>query len=117
MDILRGMYTKKGYFLREFEAAKERLKPLGGEVIPGDKDYEAFIYIAEGIRLTFYPHKTSKTGNRHIRFRSSNNSDPKKVKDAVFALAENSCNFQYPTNPTMHRDAVNHALKIGRVCA
>lgn len=115
VDPMRGKYTQKGAFKAEFECAKKRLKHLGGEVTPGVHDYEAFIYRADGIRLIFYPHTVKGTGNRHIRVRSAANTDPKKLRAAIFALAENTCTFQYPADRQLHDEAVRAALKEGRL--
>lgn len=112
-DPLRGKYTGKRYFAREFQAAKERLAPLGGEVIPGVHDYEAFIYNSKNLKLIFYPHKTS-AGNHHIRVRPAGNPDKKLLREAIFALAENTCTFQCPSLRAVHQDAVYHSLDIGR---
>lgn len=109
-DPLRGMYTQRRYFRDEFEKAKHRLAPLGGKVSPGVHDYEAFIYEADGIRLIFYPHKTS-AGNHHIRVRKGGSCHPAKLKAAIFALAENSCTFYYPADTALHSAAVAAALK------
>lgn len=113
-DPLRGLYTQKRYFRAEYLKAQRRLAHLGGEVKPGEHDYEAFIYEAPGIRLIFYPHKVKSTGNYHIRIRPGGKCDPKKVAEAIFALAENTCTFQFPSDVKLHRAAVTHALKIGR---
>lgn len=108
-DPMRGKYTQKSAFKREYETAKERLAPLGGIVEPGSNDYEAFIYTSPGLRLIFYPHKTS-AGNRHIRVRTSGSYDSKKLRAAIFALAENTCTFQFPADTKLHAEAVRAAL-------
>lgn len=102
-----GKYAK--LFKDEFAKAKERLAPLGGTVTAGTNDYEAFIYEADGIRLIFYPHKTSAF-NYHIRVREGGKCKPQKLREAIFALAENSCTFQFPANRKLHNDAVSAAL-------
>jgi hypothetical protein len=107
---MRGKYTQKNMFRREFEAARDRLASLGGSVEPGVNDYEAFTYSAPGVRLIFYPHKTS-AGNHHIRVRAGGKCEPKKLRAAIFALAENSCTFQFPADPSLHREAVSAALQ------
>jgi hypothetical protein len=109
-DPLRGKYCHKGYHRDEFETAKKRLAPLGGKVEPGVHDYEAFTYERPGLRLIFYPHKTSAQ-NYHIRVRSVGKTDPKVLRKAIFALAENTCTFQYPMDTKLHQEAVNAALK------
>lgn len=120
-DPMAGRYcvpSKRGYedtFRLEFWTAKERLAPLGGNVTPGVHDYEAFIYEREGLRLVFYPHKTS-AGNRHIRVRTTGKFDPAVLREALFMLAENSCCFQFPADHMLHGEAVRHSLQIGRKC-
>lgn len=109
-DPLRGKYTQKNYFRREFETAKARLATLGGDVLPGEHDYEAFTYSAPGIRLIFYPHRTS-AGNYHIRVRAAGKPETKKLRDAIFALAENTCTFQFPAYRSLHDEAVRHNLR------
>lgn len=112
VDPLRGKYTHKNHFQREFETAKVRLAPLGGDVLPGEHDYEAFTYSAPGIRLIFYPHRTS-AGNYHIRVRAVGKPEPEKLRAAVYALAENSCTFQFPAHRQLHDEAVRHNLRRG----
>jgi len=109
-DSMRGKYHKK-MFRREFEAAQQRLRPLGGQVEPGRFDYEAFTYIVPGLTLIFYPHRVSTTGNRHIRVRSAPGADPKLLEKAIFALAENSCTFQYPMDRDLHNRAVSASVQ------
>lgn len=104
-DPLKGRYTERRYFRDEFQKAKDRLAHLGGQVIPGLHDYEAFIYESAKLRLIFYPHKTS-AGNHHIRVRTSGKFDKKALRDAIFALAENSCTFQFPADTKLHQEAV-----------
>jgi hypothetical protein len=99
----------KMYFGPEFETAKERLASLGGQVTPGAHDYEAFVYEVEGLRLIFYPHRTT-AGNYHIRIRTSGKFNREVLRKAIFALAENTCTFQFPADPVMHREAVHAAL-------
>jgi hypothetical protein len=112
-DPMRGKYTQKSAFKREFETARARLAPLGGTVDHGEHDYEAFTYTAPGVRLIFYPHKTS-AGNQHIRVRAGGKCEAGKVRAAIFALAENSCTFQFPADVKMHNDAVYAALRRER---
>lgn len=109
-DPLKGKYTQPRYFKREFETAKERLAPLGGEVTPGEHDYQAFIYQAPGLRLVFYPHKTT-AGNRHIRVRPEGKHDKALLKAAIFALAENSCTFGFPSQKQLSNEASIAAIR------
>jgi hypothetical protein len=108
-DPLAGKYTRKNHFGAEFEKAKTRLAPLGGVVRPGVHDYEAFIYEGPGVRLIFYPHRTS-ANNYHIRVRTGGKCEPKALRAAIFALAENSCTFQFPADRRLHDEAVRAAL-------
>ena len=110
-DPLAGKYTQKRHFLHEFNVARERLAHLGGQVVPGTHDYEAFIYEGNGVRLLFYPHRTT-AGNYHIRVRATGKPDRKMLRAAIFALAENSCTFSFPSERALHDEAVRHALKI-----
>ena len=107
-DPMAGKYTKK-LFKAEFETAKKRLAPLGGTVSPGIHDYEAFIYEGDGVRLIFYPHRTSAS-NYHIRIRTGGKCDPEALRKAIFALAENTCTFQFPADGQLHGRAVRAAL-------
>lgn len=109
-DPLCGLYTQRRYFGADFQKARERLAPLGGVVQAGEHDFEAFTYTLPGkLRLIFYPHRTT-AGNHHIRVRVSGKFDPKALRDALFALAENSCTFQCPSHAELHREAVTAAL-------
>jgi hypothetical protein len=109
-DPLRGKYTQRRYFGEEFQKAKERLAPLGGVVSPGVHDYEAFAYDSPVLRLVFYPHKTS-AGNYHIRVRAVGRFERDDLRDALIALAENSCTFQFPADVHLHNEAVMIAMK------
>lgn len=109
-DPMKGRYTSKNAFRDEFEKAKARLAPLGGVVSAGVHDYEAFIYEGEGLRLVFYPHKTT-AGNQHIRVRTTGKFDQQKLRQAIYALAENTCTFQFPADPQLHQQAVFAAIK------
>jgi len=112
-DPLKGKYHK--VFSDEYRKADERLRGLGGTLVPGENDYEAFVFTATGLKLIFYPHKVKSTGNVHIRVRSSGKTDTDILRKAIFALAENSCTFQYPMDRKMHNEAVMESLrKYGR---
>lgn len=110
-DPLRGKYHE--VFKEEYDKAIERLAPLGGEVTPGVHDYEAFYYAAPGLKLIFYPHKTSAK-NYHIRVRAAIKTDRKKLRAAIFALAENSCTFQFPSEAELHQEAVTASILNSR---
>jgi hypothetical protein len=113
-DPLKGLYTQKRYFRHEWNLAQERLAPLGGKLEPGVHDYEAFIFTAPGLRLIFYPHTTKSTGNQHIRVRASKCTDRNMLKRAIYALAENSCTFSFPTERALHDEGVMLRLKRER---
>lgn len=113
-DPLAGKYTHKNQFKHEFETARQRLAHLGGKLIPGVHDYEAFIYEGAGVRLVFYPHTVSTTGNQHIRVRATGKPDPKALRAAIFALAENTCTFQFPADRQLHGEAVSAAIRRER---
>jgi len=108
-DPMRGKYVRKKAFGAEFQKAQARLAPLGGKVEPGVFDYEAFTYTAPGLKLIFYPHRTT-AGNYHIRIRHVGKPDPKALRAAIFALAENTCTFTYPADYALHGEAVRAAL-------
>jgi hypothetical protein len=108
-DPLKGKYHK--VFSEEYRKADERLRGLDGELVPGEHDYEAFVFTAPGIKLIFYPHKTKSTGNVHIRVRSAGKADQKVLRKAIFALAENSCTFQYPMDHKLHSEAVSESIR------
>jgi len=109
-DPMRGKYCRKNTFLEEFNKAQDRLKPLGGKVEPGTADYEAFIFSMPGLKLIFYPHRTT-ANNQHIRVRACNGADPKLLRKAILALAENTCTFQFPMDKALHREAVGVAIE------
>ncbi len=114
-DPMRGRYCRKGAFLAEFNAARERLADLGGTLEEGVHDFEAFTFNVPGkLRLIFYPHTTRSTGNRHIRVRTSGKFDPQTLRAAIFALAENSCTFQFPADGVLHQEAVSAAVLRSR---
>jgi hypothetical protein len=60
---------------REFAIARRVLADAGGELEWSTHDYEAFRFVAPGVRLIFYPHTTSSTGNVSIRVRDSGSND------------------------------------------
>lgn len=110
-DPNRGQYHK--LFADEYRKACERLEPLGGRVVWGEHDYEAFTWECDGLRLIFYPHKVRTTGNVHVRVRSVG-SNAQLLRRAIFALAENSCTFQYPMDRVLHDAAVRASIERDR---
>lgn len=109
-DPLKGKYTQKRYFREDYVKAQDRLRPIGVTVTPGVHDYEAFIAEGPGLRLIFYPHRTT-AGNYHIRVRKGGACDVRRLQDAIFALAENMCTFTYPADYKLHQDAVRAAIE------
>lgn len=110
-DPRAGKYVgKKGPFNAEFLTAIERLAPLGGVVSPGVNDYEAFVYDVPGLRMIFYPHRTTAR-NYHIRMRPTGKVNGEVLRKAIYALAENTCTFQCPSHPELHGQAVRAALR------
>lgn len=109
-DPMRGQYTQTRYFRREFLAAKIRLAPMSGVVTPGEHDYQAFVFSMPGLRLVFYPHKTS-AGNAHIRVRTEGKFNQKLLNRAISLLAENSCTFQFPQHSERHQKAISPGIK------
>lgn len=108
-DPMAGKYTLRE-FKEEFEKAKARLAPLGGTVSSGVHDYEAFVYDTLDLRLVFYPHKTTAR-NYHIRVRTSGKFSREALRKAIFALAENTCTFQFPADTQLHGEAVRAAIR------
>jgi hypothetical protein len=74
-DPNAGKYQKMAK--REFAIAGRVLAEAGGELTWSTHDYEAFRFVAPGVRLIFYPHRTSSTGNISIRVRDSGSSNTK----------------------------------------
>lgn len=106
-DPKKGKYTQKRYFGREFEDAKERLKEFGGKLEPGVFDYQAFTFSMPGLRLIFYPHKTS-AWNYHIRVRTEGDVDKKKLLKVLKALyrgGNQGCTFQFPADRKLEAQA------------
>jgi hypothetical protein len=98
-DPLKGLYTQKRYFKAEFEDAGRRLAHLGGKLEPGVHDYQAFTFTMPGLRLVFYPHKTSAS-NYHIRVRAEGKADQELLAQAIQALKKDNftCTFGFPAD-------------------
>ena len=96
-DPLKGLYTQKRHFKAEYEDAGRRLAHLGGKLEPGVHDYQAFTFTMPGLRLVFYPHKTS-TSNYHLRVRTEGSADEQLLRDAFLALkrGNSGCTFSFP---------------------
>lgn len=79
-----GKYNK--LFKQQFAIATETLAQRDGQLEWVRHDYQAFIYREPGVCLVFYPHKTSGTGNRHIRVRDQGSKDKKLAKELMESL-------------------------------
>lgn len=106
MDAIKGLYTQKRYFQAEYKDAERRLCHLGGVLLPGVNDYEAFTYKMQGLHLIFYPHKTS-SGHYHIRVRTQGKYDPDLLFEAIKSLRKDNytCTFQFPANKKLQHTA------------
>lgn len=105
-DPLKGLYTQKRHFKAEFEDAGRRLAHMGGKLEAGVHDYQAFTFTLPGLRLVFYPHKTSAS-NYHIRVRTEGKADQALLAQAIQALRKDNytCTFQFPSNKKLEREA------------
>lgn len=103
-DPLKGLYTQKRHFKAEFEDAGRRLAHLGGKLEPGVHDYQAFTFTMPGLRLVFYPHKTSAS-NYHLRVRTEGKADEKLLREAFLALkrGNSGCTFDFPKRRDLER--------------
>lgn len=97
----------KKLYANEFNRAFHFLIPLyRGELTWTKADYQAFVYQTEGVRLIFYPHKTS-AGNQHIRVRDGGSKNKVRAQaildviqldlatDCTFSQKNNHCQFHY----------------------
>lgn len=97
-DPLAGKYQR--HYAAEFQTAARVLERFGqksGHLVWGKNDYEAFLYTEMGVRLIFYPHRTS-AGNYHIRVRSQGSKQPKRAMTLMAMLyigAGNNCTFSW----------------------
>lgn len=94
-------------------AAQERLAGLGGRLEWSQHAHEVLRWEHDKLVLIFYPHRTS-AGNYHIRVRSGKCADRALLRQAIVALAENSCHFQFPTERAFHDEGVSAALRENR---
>lgn len=93
-DPMAGKYQKP--FKHEFLMAQLILKGKGGELSWSTKDYEAFTFTADGVRILFYPHKTSSTGNVQCRVRdhgSKNKLLARKIMAELYVASGHSVTF------------------------
>ena len=91
------------------DAAQTRLAGLGGRLVASEVQYEIMRWNHADLVLIFYPHKTS-AGNYHVRVRAGKCKDRKLLRKCVMALAENTCNFQFPTERAFHDEGVRQAV-------
>lgn len=64
-DPFKGRYEKACQF--EFDVAQKVLSEFEGKLEWGEHNYQAFIFTGKNLKIVFYPHKTSTTGNRSIK--------------------------------------------------
>jgi hypothetical protein len=95
------------------DAAQTRLTGLSGKLVASDVQYEIMRWVHADLVLIFYPHKTS-AGNYHVRVRAGRCTDRKLLRKCVMALAENTCNFQFPTERAFHDEGVRQAVTENR---
>lgn len=93
-DPQAGKYQK--WFQHEWLMADLILKPLGGTLTWSGKDYEAFLFTSEGVRILFYPHKTTSTGNIQCRIRdhgSKNKLEARRLMALLYIASGHSVTF------------------------
>lgn len=95
------------------QVAQQRLAGMGGKLMDSPHEYEIARWMNPELTLIFYPHRTS-AGNYHCRVRTGFCSNRETLRKAIFALAENSCQFQFPSEKKLHDEGVRIALKEGR---
>lgn len=114
MNAINDISKNRGAWMHEKHVASVRLSDLGGAIGWSDKQYVAFTWTHEKLTLIFYPHQTKSTGNYHIRVRKGRCTDRGLLVRAIFALAENSCCFGFPSELEIHDKAVFASIKNGR---
>jgi hypothetical protein len=72
---------KLGLFSDEFFEAKRILNASDDELKWVPHDYQLFVFVADGIRLVFYPHTTRSTGHQSVRIRSETRPELKTVAE------------------------------------
>lgn len=95
------------------QAAQTRLAGMGGELRDSPNDYEVMRWNHPDLTLVFYPHRTT-AGNHHIRVRAQHCKSRILLEKVIFALAENSCQFGFPSEPEIHSRATYAAVKEKR---
>lgn len=99
------------------QTAQQRLAGLGGKLMDSPHAYEIARWMHPDLTLIFYQHKTS-AGNYHARVRAGYCANRETLRKAIFALAENSCQFQFPSEQQWHNEAVSAAIRRERThCA
>lgn len=101
------------YWAQDRRAAEQRLAGLGGKLMDSPHDYEMWRWMHPDLTLIFYPHRTS-ANNYHCRVRAGYCTNRETLRKAIFALAENSCTFQFPTERKWHNEGVMASLKRAR---
>lgn len=103
----------KKYWRNVMAVAYKRLAGLGGKIDWSPVAYEALRWEHRDLVLIFYPHKTS-AGNYHIRVRAGRCLDRDLLRRCIHAIAENSCQFGFPTERQFHDEGVALAVKENR---
>lgn len=101
----------------EFDIAGRVLSQEAGELAWATDNHVAFRFIGEGVRIVFYPHKTSAR-NYHIRVRDEGSKDKAKAHGLMLALdigAGNNCTFQrkHACANEVFSYADQHSLEFG----
>ena len=82
------------------ELAKRILKDEIGIIVSTNHEWQYFHYMAPGVCIVFYPHKTKGTGNRHVRVRDQNSRFPdeaRRIMDKLFSQSGDSLTFKRKT--------------------
>lgn len=85
-DLNKPRYRK--LYRREFDIAQKALAARKGTLEWSPHDYEAFVWVEDGARIVFYPHRTS-AGNYHLRVRDGGSKD-KALADHVMKLLDDA---------------------------
>ena len=109
-DPMAGKYQQ--WFKHEFAVARLILKEVDdGQLHWGTTDYEAFRFLSPRVRLIFYPHKTSRTGNVSLRVRDASSPDRALALRLMRCLYIGSAN----DNTFSHKDmGLNDMLQYAR---
>lgn len=107
------MSKDRKYWRGDRQKAEQRLAGLGGKLMDSPHAYEMWRWMHPDLTLIFYPHRTS-ANNYHCRVRAGFCSNRDTLRKAIFALAENTCTFQFPTERKWHNEAVSASLSRER---